>query len=120
VDGISSNHDAIAYTQRIREFSHYNAARLFLEGEKILEFDPKRAEELFTTVVQMEPGNPYGWAYLLFAREDNGSPMSKLLITCNKFVEAAGKKPIHGLNGISKDMMVEYLLKAEKMGLKIR
>jgi len=110
----------ISHTQRVREFSHYTAARLFSEGEKIMEFDPKRAEELFITVVQIEPSNPYGWAYLLFAREDNGAPMGKLITTCNKFVETADKKPIHGLSGISKDMMVGYLLKAEKMGLRIR
>jgi hypothetical protein len=118
VIGTSDEHEAITYTQRIREFSHYTAAKLFREGEKILEFDPKRAEELFSTVVQIEPDNPYGWIYLLFSLEDGGAPMSKLLITCNKLVEVADKKHIHGLGGISKDMMIEYIKKAEAMGLK--
>ena len=103
--------------QRLREFSHFTAAKLFLEGEKILEFDPKRAEELFSSVVQIEPNNPYGLIYLLFALEDSGSPMCKRVMTCNKLVEVADKKPIHGLSGISKSMMIEYIKKVEAMGL---
>jgi len=46
--------------------------------------------------------------------------MGKLLTTCNKLVEVADKKHIHGLGGISKDMMIGYLKKADAMGLKIR
>ena len=103
--------------QRLREFSHFTAAKLFLEGEKILEFDPKRAEEFFSSVVQIEPNNPYGWIYLLFSLEDSGAPMIKRVMTCNKLVEVADKKHIHGLGGISKSMMVEYIKKIEAMGL---
>lgn len=114
------DHHEVVRVQRLREFSHYTAAKLFSEGEKLLEFDPKRAEQIFASVVQMEPSNPYGWMYLLFALEDNGSPIIKLLTTCNKLVEVADKKPIHGLSGLSKDMMINYLKKAELMGLKIR
>jgi len=114
------DHSEVVYTQRIREFSHYTAAKLFMEGEKILQFDPNSAEKIFSKVVQIEPDNPYGWIYLLFSLEDNGSPMGKLLTTCNKLVEVADKKHIHGLGGISKDMMIGYLKKADAMGLKIR
>ena len=116
----TDDHHEIVRVQRLREFSHFTAAKLFSEGEKLLEFDPKRAEQLFISVVQMEPSNPYGWLYLLFALEDNGRSIIKLLTTCNKLVEVSDKKPIHGLSGLSKDMMVNYLKKAELMGLKIR
>jgi hypothetical protein len=116
----SVDHREIVRIQILRRFSHHSAARAFAEGERILQFDPKVAEKCFSTVVQIEPDNPYGYVYLLFALEDLGAPLGKLLTVCNKFVETAHNKSIHGLEGISKEMMVQYLFKAEKMGLRIR
>jgi hypothetical protein len=116
----SDKHREIVRIQRLRQFSHYNAARIFEDGARILQFDPVAAEKCFSTVIQIEPDNPYGYVYLLFALEDIGSPLGRLLFVCNKFVEVAHKKSIHGLEGISKEMMVQYLFKAEKMGLRIR
>jgi hypothetical protein len=113
-------HSEIVRVQRLREFSHYNAAREFIAGARILEFDPKVAEKHFRTVIELDSSNPYGYIYLLFALEDNGFPLSKILVVCNKLVEVASKKHIHGLDGISKEMMVGYLYKSEKMGLRIR
>jgi len=113
-------HAEIVRVQRLREFSHYNAAREFIAGERILEFDPIVAEKHFRTVVQLDSSNPYGYVYLLFAMESNGYPMSKLLVVCDKLVEVASKHKLHGLDGISKQIMVQYLYKAEKMGVTVR
>lgn len=108
----SASKDEIVRVQRLREFSHYSAARIFAEGERILEFDPKVAEKCFRIVIELEPANPYGYVYLLFAMEAIGTPVSKLLVICNKFVETAEKKRIHGLDGISKEMMVGYITRS--------
>lgn len=118
--GTSDKHADVVRVQRTRAFSHYTAAKLFLEGTRILDKDPNRAEEIFASVVQIEPDNPYGWVYLLFAREDSGCLLSKLIMTCNKLVGVADKKHIHGLGGLSKNMMINYLRQAEALGLKIR
>lgn len=107
----------ITRVQTQRQFSHYTAAKLFIEGWKILEMDPKRAEKFFETVVQIEPDNPHGWMYLLMTREDTGCLLSKLIMTCSKLIDVSTKKHIHGLDGLSKMMMKGYLKRAEEMGL---
>lgn len=117
---IQENHREIIRVQTLRQFSHYNAAKTFIEGWKILEMDPVHAEKIFETVVQIEPDNPYGWMYLLLAREDTGCLLSKLIMTCSKLIDVSTKKNIHGLDGLSKMMMKGYLKRAEEMGLKIR
>ena len=105
----------IIKVQRLREFGHYKAAKYFNEGKKVFPTDTKRAEELFKTVVQMEPDNAYGLIYLLFTQEDNGYPLSQLITTCNRILSLPTKKQIHGLYGISQMMMMGYLKKADAM-----
>ena len=105
----------IIYAQRIRGFSRHNAAKLFLQGKQCMRTDPRRAERLFTSVIQVEPDNPYGYIYLLFAQEDLGYPVERLLSTCDKLIEVATKKNIHGLTGIADAMMLGFLRTAEKM-----
>jgi hypothetical protein len=117
---MDKNHHDIMLVQRWRGFTHHTAAKLFDEGAKLFKTDPKRAESLFRTVVQIEPDNPYGWLYLLFTQEDTGQPLSALVTTCSKLISVAVKKPIHGLDGLSKQIMAGYLQHAEEMGLKIR
>jgi len=104
----SDSHDLVQVQKR-REFSRYNAAKEFEEGMKLLHFEPLRAEEKFRRVIELDPNNPYGYAYLLFALEDNARPLSMLLTICSKFVEVAEKKRIHGLDGLSKMMFNQYL-----------
>lgn len=103
------NHDDIVQIQKRREFTRHTSAKLFDEGITLLHFEPLRAEQKFRAVTELEPSNPYGYVYLLFAMEDNARPLSALLTTCSRFIEVAERKRIHGLDGISKAMMNGYL-----------
>ena len=117
---MNEDYREIVRVQAQRQFTHHNSAKLFIEGWKILEMDPGRAEKIFETVVQIEPDNRHGWMYLLMAREDTGCLLSKLIVTCSKLIDVSTKKHIHGLDGLSKMMMRGYLKRAEEMGLKIQ
>lgn len=111
----SESTSEIVRVQRIREFSHFTAARLFLDGYKLLDFDPDAARKCFIKVIELDPANPYGWIYYLFSLEDSGGSLLDCVEVCDKLVSVAGKKDIHGLGGISKQMMVGYIKKVEKM-----
>ncbi|HPE06116.1 MAG TPA: hypothetical protein PLW50_00145 [Smithellaceae bacterium] len=111
----SESTDEITREQRLRGFSHFTTARLFLQGYKIYDFDPDVAKKFFKQVTDLDPHNPYGWIYYLFTLEDTGASLRECVETCNKLVEVSDKKKLHGLDGLSKQMMVEYIKKVEKI-----
>jgi hypothetical protein len=108
-------YDDIIYAQRIRGFSHHNAAKMFLQGKQCMRTNPRQAERFFTSVIKMEPDNPYGYIYLLFVQEDLGYSVERLLLTCDDLMRVASKKNIHGLIGIADALMLGYLRTVEKM-----
>lgn len=101
-------------------FSHHKAAILFEEGHRIRKENPFLAEEKFRAVTQMEPDNPWGWVYLLFAMEDGSKSLGDLIMVCSRLIRVSEKKPMHGIDVFAKIMMGIYLKMAEPTSLRVK
>jgi hypothetical protein len=96
-------------------FRHFTAVTDFLRGKSMLDdkCDSEVAKlhgedpiELFTRVTQVDPENPYGYAYLLFAMEDTGGyTIKQLADVSSKWSDAA---IAYGLQGQPEFAMMTF------------
>ena len=92
-------------------FTHYTAAREFINGKTGI--TPLKS---FVRVTQLEPKNPYGWAYLLFAMEDLGEfTINQLLDIANKWHERALEFGYQGQNAFAMIYFTKYMKLKTKM-----
>jgi hypothetical protein len=107
-------------------FNHYTAAKEFLRGKSMIE-DRCDLEvgasqgatplKLFTRVTQIDPKNPYGWAYLLFAMEDAGNfTIDQLLDVAERWHETAVEYKHQGQNAFAMMYFTRYMKIKNRVG----
>ena len=112
-------------------FKYYSAADEFLKTRSLIE-DPIDREvaiangldpvKSFTRVTQIDPANPYGYAYLLFAMEDNGTyTVAQLTDVAAKWSEAAIAYKYQGQPALALAYFTKYVKLKERgtEGLKL-
>lgn len=106
-------------------FRHFSALTSFLQGKLILtdKCDREVAKattgdtpiKLFTRASQIDPDNPYPYAYLLFAMEDEGGYTVKELADVSaKWYEAAVAYKSQGQDALAMAYLMRYKKIEEK------
>jgi hypothetical protein len=105
-------------------FKYYTAAKEFIKGKSMMEDKCDREVSLkagdtplksFIRVTEIDPTNPYGWAYLLFAMEDAGFSIEHLLLVADKWHETAMVYKHQGQNAFAIMYFTKYMKTMEKM-----
>jgi hypothetical protein len=100
-------------------FNYYSAADEFLKTKSLIEDPVDRAVAIsngadpvksFTRVTQIDPKNPYGYAYLLFAMEDAGTyTIDQLLAVADGWHTAAVEYKHQGQNAFAMMYFNRYM-----------
>lgn len=106
-------------------FRYYTAAKEFIKGKSMLEdkCDREVSSKIgdtpmksFTRVTEIDPANPYGWAYLLFAMEDGGGfDAERLTLVASRWHEAAVVYRHQGQNAFAMMYFTKYMKLMEKI-----
>ena len=117
--------DPIKFTMNRYGFKYYTAASEFIKGKSMLEdkcdrevsaLEGNSPLKSFTRVTQIDPTNPYAWAYLLFAMEDTGGYTIKQLAgVAGKWHETAIVYRVQGQNALAMMWFTKYIKTMEKM-----
>jgi hypothetical protein len=93
----------ISYEQRKRGFRFFTAAQEFVRGwDAYHVYDFRTAQIAFRRVTEIDPQNPYGWAYLLFMMEDIGnSTIQQLADVAARWYECAVKYKYQGQDALA-------------------
>lgn len=100
-------------------FHHYSAVIDFLKGKSLIEdkcdrevakLNGQDPVKLFERVIQLDPDNPYGYAYLLFAMEDSGCYTIKQMADVSaKWHDAAIAYRYQGQNALAMAYLTKYV-----------
>ena len=101
----------ISFEQRKRGFRFFTAAQEFVRGwDAYHAYDFRGALVAFKRVAEIDPQNPYAWAYLLFAMEDSGDyTIQQLADVAARWHECAAKFKYHGLDALSIIWFSKYI-----------
>jgi tetratricopeptide (TPR) repeat protein len=107
----------IEFEQRKRGFKRFTSAREFLRGWDAYQAkDFRTALSAFKRLTEIEPENPYTWAYYLFAIEDAGGySIQELADVSAKWHEAALSYKIQGQPSLSIQFFSKYIKMLEKV-----
>ena len=101
----------ISFEQRKRGFRFFTAAQEFVRGwDAYHAYDFRGALAAFKRVAEIDPQNPYAWAYLLFAMEDSADyTIQQLADVAAQWHDCAVKFKYHGLDALSIIWFIEYI-----------
>ena len=117
--------DDVKLVMNRRGFHYFTAAKEFVAGKSMLEdkcdcevaaMSGQNPVKSFTRVTQIDPRNPYGWAYLLFAMEDAGSySIDQLLAVADKWHVSAADFKYQGQSAFAMMYFTRYIKLKERI-----